>query len=215
VRIAASAAFDHVGLHSTGSMPHLALENKRGQDHFIIAVRVPRTAAWGNLAKQMDLSPFSPPLLRTAHDLRALPTKAYGDACGKLLEIGKQSRRAGSCLPSRTRGGVVSPCGGICDDRLVAGVGLSLSGAGQEGRPERARRVSFVSSLVPSCLGGSLPTQPHSFITTSSRFSTRLHSIVHAACSTGSSVLSRGESPYVSNLFAASVFAANVALLAM
>lgn len=29
-------------------------------------------------------------LLRTAHDLRALPTKAYGDACGKLLEIGKQ-----------------------------------------------------------------------------------------------------------------------------
>lgn len=29
-------------------------------------------------------------LLRAAHDLKVLPTKAYGDASGKLLEIGKQ-----------------------------------------------------------------------------------------------------------------------------
>lgn len=29
-------------------------------------------------------------LLRIAHDLRALPTKGYGEACGRLLEIGKQ-----------------------------------------------------------------------------------------------------------------------------
>ncbi|MCA9013627.1 MAG: diversity-generating retroelement protein Avd [Planctomycetaceae bacterium] len=29
-------------------------------------------------------------LLRAAHDLKALPTKAYGDASGKLLEVGKQ-----------------------------------------------------------------------------------------------------------------------------
>ncbi len=29
-------------------------------------------------------------LLCIAHDLRALPTKSYGEACGRLLDIGKQ-----------------------------------------------------------------------------------------------------------------------------
>jgi hypothetical protein len=28
--------------------------------------------------------------LRIAHDLRALPTKSYGESCGRLLDTGKQ-----------------------------------------------------------------------------------------------------------------------------
>ena len=54
-------------------------------------------------------------LLRIAHDLRALPTKSYGEACGRLLDIGKQVggwRKSGAdravsirhALPSPTRG---------------------------------------------------------------------------------------------------------------
>jgi hypothetical protein len=54
-------------------------------------------------------------LLRIAHDLWALPTKSYGEACGRLLDIGKQiggSRKSGANRVGSMRHAVPSPLRG-------------------------------------------------------------------------------------------------------